>query len=659
MRLRYLRLHDEPPLQNVVIPFGHEQVLGRNCAIRFVVGVNGSGKSRLMRALTQTFLFLEQGRLPPFPITLVYDLGDGDNAQTILLRHQGQPDEALWRAYSQVPLPESALLTSDEAWLNHLTGYSHIESLSYVGDFSGSSRELLPKVILAYASGLSTEWERLFTPQHDPVPVDDESVIEERPPGWGMNQEIRYLLQESNQEDAERLAENQRKFDPAALAERESRSSIGYFVTSPMLRLAACAVTLHQALADFRATPTEVDERLFRQRVAAAQTSQQPQTGLRGLLDEVGWLWPISISLKFNTAVADPVQMARVDAGNLQAEHWTAIPGKLGGKEGIATTWRREPEPGQNETFFFDLRAPLPNREAQDTSTLAALLDFLGNKGKESKVTAFDIFDKLYRWQQAGFLQEISIALQKEGVEDLILYDWLSDGEQLFLGRMALFHLLQGVDDALMLLDEPETHFNDVWKRRIVDIIDDSLRDRHSEVVISTHSSIALTDVFDTEITLLKNGRASRPVIRTFGASPSDIMRDVFDAPESVGQRATEFLDLVLMVAAYPDEVQSVWSFSTNGQNEQVTDTPAFQQLLTAVAELPHNYGDTNERSNYVLNVLRSVQDYTRTTTQKDEITVVDAIDALQDRLGPGYYQFEFRRRRRALRERETSDREG
>lgn len=370
---------------------------------------------------------------------------------------------------------------------------------------------------------------------------------------------------------------------------------------------------------------------------------------------EVGWLWPISISLKLNAAAADPVQMARVDAGNRQVEHWTGIPEAL---QKIATTWRKEPDPGSNETFFFDLRAPVADSDAAYDSTLAALLDFLGKKGNENKVNAFDIFDKLYRWQQAGFLQEISIALQKEGVEELILYDWLSDGEQLFLGRMALFHLLKDVDDALMLLDEPETHFNDVWKRRIVDIIDDSMKDRHSEVVISTHSSIALTDVFDTEITLLKNGRASRPVIRTFGASPSDIMRDVFDAPESVGQRATEFLDLVLMVAAYPDEVQAVWSFSANGQSVQIMDTPAFQQLLTAVAELPHNYGNANDRGEYVLKVLQSVQSYTRTITQKNEITVVDAIDALQDRLGPGYYQFEFRRRRRALRERETSDRE-
>ena len=56
MRLRYLHLQDLPPLQDVDIAFGHESLLGRALAIRFVVGVNGTGKTRLLQALTETFL---------------------------------------------------------------------------------------------------------------------------------------------------------------------------------------------------------------------------------------------------------------------------------------------------------------------------------------------------------------------------------------------------------------------------------------------------------------------------------------------------------------------------------------------------------------------------------------------------------------------------
>jgi len=88
--------------------------------------------------------------------------------------------------------------------------------------------------------------------------------------------------------------------------------------------------------------------------------------------------------------------------------------------------------------------------------------------------------------------------------------------------------------------------------------------------VISTHSSIALTDVFDTEITLLKNGAASRPAIRTFGASPSEIMVYVFDAPDSMGQRAMEFLD---------DQLEREWT---------VDELEELDQLLRVVSNGYH-----------------------------------------------------------------------
>ncbi len=48
MRLRYLHIPDLVPLRNITITFGHEPILGRECTIHFIVGVNGTGKSRLL-----------------------------------------------------------------------------------------------------------------------------------------------------------------------------------------------------------------------------------------------------------------------------------------------------------------------------------------------------------------------------------------------------------------------------------------------------------------------------------------------------------------------------------------------------------------------------------------------------------------------------------
>ncbi len=48
----------------------------------------------------------------------------------------------------------------------------------------------------------------------------------------------------------------------------------------------------------------------------------------------------------------------------------------------------------------------------------------------------------------------------------LLMLASLSDGERSFLGRMCLFCMLRG-QEALVLLDEPEVHFNDGSVRHV------------------------------------------------------------------------------------------------------------------------------------------------------------------------------------------------
>jgi len=107
---------------------------------------------------------------------------------------------------------------------------------------------------------------------------------------------------------------------------------------------------------------------------------------------------------------------------------------------------------------------------------------------------------------------------------------------------MALFNLLRK-EDALILFDEPEVHFNDYWKRQIVDLLDETLQGQNVHVLMTTHSSITLTDVPKEDIVILdRHGAftsdARYPQVPTFAADPSDIMVHVFQTPFAAGQRA-------------------------------------------------------------------------------------------------------------------------
>lgn len=142
----------------------------------------------------------------------------------------------------------------------------------------------------------------------------------------------------------------------------------------------------------------------------------------------------------------------------------------------------------------------------------------------------------------------------------LYLFDWLSDGEQSLLGRLCLLPLLS-YTEALVLLDEPEVHFNDFWKRQLLQILHHSLqqqkpgqRPTSSHILMTTHSSITLSDVANTNIWILERdddhqSRASQPHLRTLGTDPSDIIVHIFRADSAVGAFSAAYIREQLVAA--------------------------------------------------------------------------------------------------------------
>jgi energy-coupling factor transporter ATP-binding protein EcfA2 len=633
MRLRYVRIRNLPPLEDVEIRFGHEQALGRACAIHFVVGVNGSGKSRLLQALAEVFLHLEQQRVPSFSATVVYDREVIPESHTISFhRPEGAASKATFKVFKKSALP----LNVDCATLHDRTD----SVVDFTGDNlpgSGTIGIYLPSVLVGYTSGATGPWERIFappTPALDEVLADAPPEVElesERPAGWSIEREVE--LKTDDPTTGARLAE--------MVARRQSSESsqmatIGLFVSPEALRWALCTTSLAGFIEEHKKRMTdEADEKQFVAEITKSIETRQRMPGQRGILNEVDWLWPVTITLRIVWRPERLVRQRQTQIAQLAR---------------IATRVLREP--GQQEslagrTFHFDLRREVNDSEDLQMSTAEGLYKTLGGTAP----TPLSFFRELMAWKKEGLLSDVEIVLRKRNVPDLLLYDWLSDGERMFLGRMALFHLLAGTSDALLILDEPETHFNDVWKREIVDIIDDSLGSDASDVLITTHSCIALTDAFDNEITLfhkeLENGRVSAMVspVRSFGAATSEIMREIFGASDNVGKRASEFLDLVLHAAAHADAVEKIWKL--NGDETRIRQSDEFRTLLSRPdVTAPPREGFDGQ----LLTVIASLRNYATAAANEPELKLTDALGVLENRLGSGYYQFEFRRRLRALR---------
>jgi predicted ATPase len=556
MRLRYLHLQNYPPIADVKVCFASGYPLGRECAIRFVVGVNGSGKSNLLRAVAEVFLSLTDLRVPPFPVSLVYELGvrHSPNHRTLLLHCPGSRQQASLWLHERFAFDDQNGQEVFDACIEHLSlkGMPSVPGFSALiapGDWplrdSSPPQIALPTAVLAYTTGDLRPWRSVWSRnQHaDGLMGDSEDTSSnERPAGWTVAQEnaLQAVRQTEGEGPRPALSANSTATD---LFRRP------VLLDATLLKCALLAVALPQAF-------TETADQPMRAETDAAMAQLRGRSDnkitLQALLERGGWHHLVSVVFRSR------LQAAQWGAPLCEAAHdWWRCASEV-------TT---EPHPvEQRRTLWFDLKGAFDAQGASFLSGVRSELQTCTNCGEAlwvllggaKDVSRFELFSRLLDLRQKGLFEDVLLRLRRAAVphedsEDdvddvgVLSYEELSDGEQMLLGRMALFYLLQGQQDALLLLDEPETHFNDAWKREIVDIIDGAIRYDSNDVLISTHSAIVLSDVFNNEIVMVRKTRQGsevRIVDRpTFAADPSALMMTVFGAEDSIGKRAQEFIE--------------------------------------------------------------------------------------------------------------------
>ncbi len=552
MRLRYLHLSHYPPLADLTVAFSprapwtafEPQDGPARLAIHFVIGQNGSGKSHLLRALAESFLALADERVPRSPMSLIYELGrPGEPGhRTLIFDCPGEAHAtALWQAEGWA-FPD----TTDRETFNQAIAYLRtverkpegglavFKPRIARGDYPQGVPDALPRALLAYTSGWMDPWRAAWQP-----PVDGEALVtqsfdydpgQERPPGWTEEEEASVVIDGGHfsDETTSTTATVEADTAPIDLFRRP-------LLLEPVMLSAALLATALQE--------------------AEARRHGPADSALADLFRKAGWHCLVGVRLQIDLDHTLDAPRALVERVH------DAI--RLG--ECLA-----EPHPGKAlRSLYFDFDGVFPpNAKLRDTQRYTglttqgqALHALLG----EPDDTAFERFGALLSWWRHGVLDDIELLIRRNDKHDeesltassdpgVLRLSEFSDGERLVLARCALFHLLAGQDDALLLLDEPETHFNDAWKREIVQVVDTAMGADASQVLVATHSAIVLSDVFDEEVVLIRkaNGQSTAEGVpdHTFATDPSALMMTVFGAEDSIGARAQQRLDAFLRAAA-------------------------------------------------------------------------------------------------------------
>jgi len=479
VKLLSFRVDGYHVLRQLTIPFVRDsevesaEASNKDYTLSFLVGVNGSGKSTVLRALFEVLRRLPTNQSIPFGFELIYELGVDKEIQKFRIKNKsGDPQPEVF--YNDDPKPRSF-------------------SISY-----------LPRRIVVLTTGAEEEWEK----QETLLVAEPEESLKDALGELDLNS-LQLAIQELPGRplqpiNLEELNENTNEAEDPFL-----------FIRSKYLPV----VTLCGLLADLASLERLLDGVLKEAQIQSVRGFSLKLRMNKGLTSDTTWEY-------------DFVELLKK----------------------VAT---RKLRIGSDYLLLFDF-------PSQDNGYASRILECAKRAGEDIPPSArgLHLYEQLVRLYDPPFdnlpvLSEINIFFkrsksERENREDkgenkdtpLLLLNWLSDGERSFLGRMCLFSLM-GDTESLILLDEPEVHFNDYWKRQIVYVIAKVMNGRASHAVITTHSSITLTDAKNDNIIVLnRNGTFTsetfQPTIRTYAADPSDIIVNIFNAPEATGAQSVD-----------------------------------------------------------------------------------------------------------------------
>ncbi len=185
-------------------------------------------------------------------------------------------------------------------------------------------------------------------------------------------------------------------------------------------------------------------------------------------------------------------------------------------------------------------------------------------------------------------IEKIFIAknIGETGETKNIYYKALSDGEHQFNEVIGML-LMMEQQGCLFLIDEPDTHFNPKWRSKLIKVLNymaalsidkkgNIEKVRQQEVIITTHSPFVISDNFSEDVYCFERNNGiveyKNPDFKTYGASISIILDEIFDKKESISEMAKREL------------------------TQMVSDVKTIEDLRRIVDKLNNEFGESAEK---------------------------------------------------------------
>src|SRR5690606_20677320 len=121
-----------------------------------------------------------------------------------------------------------------------------------------------------------------------------------------------------------------------------------------------------------------------------------------------------------------------------------------------------------------------------------------------------DLFKALESTYISDLIKEVKVNVKKKNIKNSVTFKELSEGEQQLLTVLGLLKFTKD-KETLVLLDEPDTHLNPLWKWEYIELLKDIYKkdetgaeDRTTHIIINTHDPLVIGGLEKEQVRIFK-----------------------------------------------------------------------------------------------------------------------------------------------------------
>lgn len=200
-------------------------------------------------------------------------------------------------------------------------------------------------------------------------------------------------------------------------------------------------------------------------------------------------------------------------------------------EERVATTYKKSET--QSRLYLY----------IKDKKTFQDLVD---TKMYSDKIPLFNALNSI---EISDLLHDVKIKVAKENVDGELAMSELSEGEKQLLTVLGMLKFTKD-EESLILLDEPDTHLNPMWKWKFLEYLDKVVkRPETTQIIFCTHDPLVVGNLKKNQVQIFKKNELGKTIAYNPFISPREmsvskiLTSELFGIPTLMSKKLEDLLN--------------------------------------------------------------------------------------------------------------------